>query len=76
MTEGFCDYSDLPVAHCFHCRPVEPPPAPRVKPTGFRRGGGIPAQYEGRCPACGDDIEIGELITESDGTYIHKECST
>lgn len=75
MSESRCEMSDLPVSQCgMEChRPVEKPKK-AVGRTGFRRGSGIEAQFSSSCPECGDDIEVGDLITQLDGRYVHKEC--
>lgn len=34
----------------------------------------VTAQYAGRCPFCGDDIEAGEEIATCEGEWGHLEC--
>lgn len=45
--------------------------------------GGVPedghaaltAKYDGRCPACDDEIHVGDSICRVDGQYVHEECA-
>ena len=37
----------------------------------------IAAQYPGRCPACEERIDVGDLIVAfDDGVWVHLDCDT
>ena len=65
MGVTYCDYSDLPVEGCAHCRGVVASAEPT--PTAFR------AEYSGECASCGGVISPGDLITSyGRGQYQHR----
>jgi hypothetical protein len=52
----------ISVATCALCRPK-----PVVsKPSGFQKGAGIEASFEGTCPKCRGDILVGDRIMSVD----------
>lgn len=37
----------------------------------------FPARYPGKCPACGDAIDTGDLLTyDEDDVVVHSECAS
>ena len=44
--------------------------------TGIAAGQRVLAEMTGRCPGCGEDIEIGDPISKDDerGLWLHEEC--
>ncbi|GLU91319.1 hypothetical protein [Agromyces sp. NBRC 114283] len=34
----------------------------------------FPANFPGRCTACGESIEPGDLIRSEGGRYVHEDC--
>lgn len=36
----------------------------------------FPAQYDGLCPDCGDEIEVGDMIVMTDDGAVHAECAS
>lgn len=75
VATDYCDFSDLPTDQCAHCKPKPSVAGLGQKGLGFRRGVGIRAEFEGMCPGCDENIDIGDLIVRDDeGDWNHKEC--
>jgi hypothetical protein len=67
MTEPRCDWSDLPVSMCAHCRPAE-------DDTPSEEVHWLTARYAGCCADCGGAIEPGDRIAFTDDDYLCGEC--
>lgn len=67
MSEPRCEWSDLPVSMCAHCRTPEDnqPSEPTQRFT---------ARYPGRCANCDDPIEPGDEIAATDDGYLCERC--
>jgi hypothetical protein len=69
-----CDYSDLPVDSCAHCRGNRLFPEVRRVRTGVV-GRPITARFPGRC-ACGEAYPPGTTIRSLDGSWVADCCAT
>lgn len=67
MSTHYCDYSDLPVMQCAHCRGHA-----RDLPKVFV----INAKFPGQCMRCPDEIRPGDRITPIDQQgFAHEGCA-
>lgn len=66
-----CDYSDLPVEACDHCRNAGKPRRPTVT---ARITGPLEAKYPGVCCNCFEPFSAGARITASDTDGWIAEC--
>lgn len=76
-----CDWSDLPSQECQHCKDGKKVTGNPSKASlqwgdsGFDTYSGpskvFPAQFPGRCAACGQTIKIGEDIYMGNGAPRH-----
>ncbi len=67
LTEERCDWSDLIVSHCAHCRGLNLDlPTP---PT-------VTARHPGYCLGCEGRIDVDDpLVRLDDGTYVCTGCA-
>jgi hypothetical protein len=71
MSEPRCDFSDLPVSACGHCKGIkdEPAPVPGYGPLFF-------AYFYGRCSGCDVLIVPDDTIrADGQGGYLHEDCA-
>ncbi|HEY9474349.1 MAG TPA: hypothetical protein VIS06_10920 [Mycobacteriales bacterium] len=69
MTGERCDWTDLLVDQCAHCRPDPPQPAADVVEATAQ------AQFNSRCPVCENWIWPGDPIALVDGVWVCEECA-
>lgn len=67
-----CDYSDLPVESCDHCRRGGRPAPRTVVTAGIARP--IEAKYPGVCRSCFQPYSAGAQITPSETDGWIAEC--
>jgi hypothetical protein len=77
MTQ-YCDFSDLPVASCAHCKAGGRvlPAEIEMTEAGPARGPWITAQYSGRCVLNrGHQIKPGDQIrSDGEGAWLCASC--
>lgn len=69
-----CPLTDLPVYSCGHCTGAQARARAAEAHTPLPPGTRATARYPGRCPACDEPIQPGEMITASEDGWLCPGC--
>lgn len=81
VSEPWCDYGDMPVKWCDHCKTGKANPRELAHQTVrkqhdlHRKDMAIQAKHESWCSDCKTSIHVDEWITlTAEGSWVHEEC--